>query len=451
MAATLGILGICLLFSGVRVTSSAMSVTIAAKQYKIARGDDVVIPCAFTPQPAAESVRITWTVAPDVAGDPAIKILSFNSPTQYNPNPNPPKVQTKYKGRVILKQDIAGGKADLQLLKVTSADNHFYECGVENVDNEEDGGSATTSLIVLVAPSTPVCKVEGTLEYSQDVKLSCRSEEGTPAPVYKWQRYDTNNRPQPNPDKATDLNGVLSLYNITKETSGFFTCTSTNEIRSASCNLTLAVMPPSMSMASVGGIVGAVVAVAVVIGAICICCYCCRRKEKPEEYAMGTPEGEEFTDKDPEGKEDGPETLVSYEEERRVKSADRLDPEDNRSERSYDRRSDYTDRRDDHSDRRERYDRDERYDDRRDRDRYSDRNDRYDDRRDRYDDQRGRDDDRRGRDDDRRGRDDDRRGRDDDRRGRDDDHYDSDRYSERYDSRDRPPSVPPNKPKEPRI
>ncbi|CAM4507113.1 unnamed protein product [Leuciscus chuanchicus] len=420
MAGTLGILGICLLFSGVRVTSSAISVTSPAKEYKIARGDNVTIPCKFAVQPVGDSVQISWTAVADVLGDPAIKILTFNSLGST-------KVQTKYKGRATLLQDVPTGKADLQLLRVTSADTRVYECGVENLSNEEDGGSATAKLIVLVAPSPPICKIEGKAEYYQDVKLTCVSEEGTPTPTYKWQRYDTKNILQPNPPKATDVNGALALFNITKETSGFFICTSTNEIRSAKCNLTLAVMPPSMSMASVGGIVGAAVAVVVVIGIICICCYCCRRKEKPEEYAMGTPEGAEFTDKDPEGKEDAPEELVSYEEERRVKSTNRLDLPDDRSERSYDRRSDYTDRRDDPSDRRERYDRDERYDDRRDRDRdrYSDRNDRYDDRRD--------------------------RDRYDDRRSRDDDHYDSDRYSERYDSRDRPPSVPPNKPKDVRI
>lgn len=37
--------------------------------------------------------------------------------------------------------------------------------------------------------------------------------------------------------------GVLSLFNITKETSGFFICLSKNDIGSASCNFTLAVMP----------------------------------------------------------------------------------------------------------------------------------------------------------------------------------------------------------------
>lgn len=42
--------------------------------------------------------------------------------------------------------------------------------------------------------------------------------------------------------------GVLSLFNISKETSGFYICTSSNKIRSATCNLTLAVMPRETSL-----------------------------------------------------------------------------------------------------------------------------------------------------------------------------------------------------------
>ncbi|CAM4661246.1 unnamed protein product [Leuciscus chuanchicus] len=121
----------------------ATSVTIPQKQYKIARGDNVTIPCRFTPpQPAGDSVQISWTAAPDVSGDPAIKILTFNSPGSV-------KVQTKYKGRANLLGDIPSGIADLQLLRVTSADTQVYECGVENLSNEEDGASAMTSLVVL--------------------------------------------------------------------------------------------------------------------------------------------------------------------------------------------------------------------------------------------------------------------------------------------------------------
>lgn len=39
------------------------------------------------------------------------------------------------------------------------------------------------------------------------------------------------------------VKGVLSLFNISTETSGYYICTSSNKIQSASCNLTLSVMP----------------------------------------------------------------------------------------------------------------------------------------------------------------------------------------------------------------
>ncbi|NP_001108577.2 glycoprotein A33 (transmembrane), paralog a precursor [Danio rerio] len=448
MADTLRLLGFILLSAGLHVASAAIVVDIPQKQYKVARGDNATLPCAFTPPPPAGSTtEITWKATPDVPGSPMIDIIKFNSATGM-------KVYKNYKGRAGLTFDLTKGKADLQLVRVTSADNRTYECHVD-VQEEEDGTlSDTANLIVLVAPSTPKCTIEGKTEYFQDITLTCKSEEGTPTPTYKWQSYDVLNNPRPNPLKATDVNGVLSLYNISKDTSGFYVCTSTNEIRSAKCNLTMAVMAPSMSMASTAGIIGAAAGALVLLLVIIICCCCCRRKKnKEEEYAMGTPEDGEFTDKDPEEQDEH----VRSEQERPVKSADRRDVQDERSERSYDRRSDYDDRRDPNTSQRD--DRDDRYNDRRDRyddkrDRSDDRQERYDDRRerngdrqDRYDDRRDRNDDRRDRYDDRY---DDRRDRYDDRRDRHDDRYDSDRYSDRYDSRDRPPSVPPNKPRDPR-
>ncbi|XP_043106922.1 glycoprotein A33 (transmembrane), paralog a [Puntigrus tetrazona] len=427
MEGTLGIFGICLLFAGVHMTSGT-TVNIPDPEYKIARGDNVIIPCTFTP--GNTIVSISWTAEPDVQGQSEIKVVD------YFITGNKMTVFKKYKGRASVVVDMAKGTANLQLQSVTSADTRAYECKVQDPDDEEGNLSDTAKLIVLVAPSTPVCSVVGKAEYFENIELTCRSEEGTPTPTYKWQIYSVSNVPKPLPPKATDLNGVLSLVNISMDTSGYYTCTSTNEIRSAKCNLTLAVMPPSMNLASTAGIIGAVVCVAVLLGIIVLICCCCRRRRKQaEEYAMGTPE--EFTDKDPEGRADERAEHVNQEEERRVKSADKRDPPDDRSEKSYDRRSDYddrreqyNDRRDDRGDRRERYDRDDR------RDRYDDRRDQYDDRHDRYDD--------------RRDRYDDRRDRYDDRRDRYDDRYDSDRYSDRYDSRDRPPSVPPNKPREPR-
>ncbi|XP_036400625.1 glycoprotein A33 (transmembrane), paralog a [Megalops cyprinoides] len=288
-----------------------------------------------------------------------------------------------------------------------------FECDVKIPGDDEGKTLATTRLVVLVAPSKPMCKIQGTAEYGQNINLTCVSAEGSPQPTYSWQRHNVQNIPQPLPAKATDKNGLLSLYNVSMETSGYYICTSRNKIRSEICNLTLTVMPPSMNIGSTAGIIGGSVAALLVLLIVIYCC-CCRKKEQPEEY--GVPEEVAFTDKEPIQKQG--------------------DPRDDRSERSYDRR----DRREEGSevngstiDRRERYD--DRGSD------YSDRRDRYDDRRDRYDDRRDRYDDRRDDYDDHRERYDDRRDRYDDRR----DDYDD--RSERYDDRDRPPSVPPNKPK----
>ncbi|KAI2668854.1 Cell surface A33 antigen [Labeo rohita] len=408
--------------------TSGITVNIPDKEYKIARGEIAMIPCTFTP--SATITTITWTAEADVPGEPEIEIASFFSLS------NKITVYKKYKGRANLDVDLKAGTTKLKLQSATSADTRVYNCKVQDSEDEEGSLSDTAKLVVLVAPSIPICNVVGKAEYFQNIELTCNSAEGTPTPTYKWQSHNVNNIPRPLPPKATDKNGVLSLFNISIDTSGYYVCTSANEIRSVTCNVTLAVMPPSMALstAATAGIIAVGAGALLLLGIVIFCCCCRRRREKDEEYSMGTPEGGEFTDKDPEGREDHHDEPVKYEEERRVKSADRRDPQDDRSERSYDRRSDYddrrdqyADRRDDRSDRRERYDRDDRYDDRR--DRYDDRRDRYDDRRDQYDD---------------------RRDRYDDRRDRYDDRYDSDRYSDRYDSRDRPPSVPPNKPKEPR-
>ncbi|KAA0722669.1 A33 antigen Glycoprotein [Triplophysa tibetana] len=411
--------------------SSIITVDIPQKEYKVARGDNATIPCKFTPQPSDMSLMVKWTAHALVQGNPEIPIASY-----LNPNTKPPTISTRYKGKATLKLDIPQGLANLQLIGVINTDTRTYECNVEIIGDEDGSQSDTANLVVLVAPSMPVCKIAGVAEYGQNINITCHSEEGTPTPAYKWQSHDVNNVPRPNPPKTTDQNGILSLYNISKDTSGYFICTSTNEIRSAKCNITLAVMLPSMNMASTFGILGGVAAAVIILGIIIFCC-CCRKKNKPEEYEMGEPEGGEFTDTDPKARADSPIEPVKYEEEPRVQNADRRDPPDDRSVKSNDRRSDYddrrdqySDRRDDRSDRRERYDRDDRYDDRR--DRYEDRSDRYDDRRDRNGDRYDRRDDR------------------DDRR----DQYDSDRYSDRYDSRDRPPSVPPsipsNKPRDQR-
>ncbi|XP_067258669.1 interferon-induced protein with tetratricopeptide repeats 5-like [Chanodichthys erythropterus] len=171
--------------NGVQETSSAMTVDIPQTIYKNARGDDATIPCKFTPQPPDSDIQISWTASPDVPGDPQISIVTYRSSTGFS------KVQRKYKGRVMLLQDISKGKADLQLLRTANADTRTVAKETKKpttekpqIKTEPSAGMYFTRL----PPSPPICLIQGVSEYYQNINLTCRSEKGSPPPTYKWQR-----------------------------------------------------------------------------------------------------------------------------------------------------------------------------------------------------------------------------------------------------------------------
>ncbi|XP_024299454.2 cell surface A33 antigen [Oncorhynchus tshawytscha] len=431
----------------------ALQVSIPQRTYEFARGDNITIPCSFKPKNSINKlVVISWLAEADKPGEPEVSVLTSYSTGELD-------TSDRYEGRASLEQDLAKGVANLKLSSIGLQDNRLFECRVAIPKDDEGQLADTTRLVVLVAPSVPVCKIDGKAEYFQNINLTCQSEEGSPLPTYKWQGYDVRNMPRAPAPRTTDKDGVLSLFNLTMESSGYYVCTSTNKIRSAKCNLTLSVMPPSMALGSTAGIIGGVVVGVLVLLIILIYCCCCRKKKgKAEEYAMGVPEGEEFHDDKPvvNGEVRQTRSKEGDDEDHPPKIVDRRDQYKERSEKDYDdRRSDYDDRRSDYGDRPPKIvDRRDQYKERSEKD-YDDRRSDYDDRRSDYGDRRSDYDDRRERHDDRRDQDD----RYSDRR----DQYDrdrvydersdggrySDRYDEPYDDRDRPPSVPANKPAKP--
>ncbi|XP_068586707.1 cell surface A33 antigen-like [Cebidichthys violaceus] len=430
MMSTLTLLSLVL--SGV----GAIEVNIPKEMYEFARGDNITLPCTFKPKTAPTKntlVIITWSGEAEGIEPDETQILTYYSINEVT------DIKSQFEGRVSLDVDIATGKANLKLYSIRLADNKEYKCLV-NIPKDDEGNLAdTTILVVLVAPSTPICEIQGKAQYGQNINLTCLSKEGSPKPVYSWKSEDVRKAPRVPDPRTTDKGGILSLYNISKDTSGYYTCTSANKIRSAMCNITLSVLPPSMNIGSTAGIIGGVAALLVVI-IVVICCCCCRKKKKEEEYAMGVRE-EEYSDKQPvrNGESriaDGQEDDRGHDDSSVRHPVEGSDHYEERSERDYKTRSDYDDPRSDYDDRRSDYD-DRRSD-------YTDRRSDYDDRRSDYTDRRSDYDDRRERYSDRNERyDDDRRN--DDRRDRRND--DDDRYDEPYDDRDldRPP-VPANKP-----
>ncbi|XP_017159613.1 cell surface A33 antigen-like [Poecilia reticulata] len=414
---------LCVVWSAV----AAIKVDIPKDQYEFARGDNITLPCTFQSALSSPALAVvTWS-------DEANVIITY-----YHPN-GVTDIKPEYQGRVSVDANVNGGtgKADLKLSSITMADNKKYECQVQIPRDNVGKDADTAALTVLVAPSKPICKIEGTASYGQNISLICYSEEGSPPPTYKWNSYDAQNNPRVLPPKTTAKEGTLSLYNITKETSGFYICISENKIRSASCNLTVTVLPPTMmNIGSTAAIIGAAI-VAVILLIVIIYCCCCRKKnDDKENYAMAPVADEESVQNGEKSKHD--DSSVN-------KAANPRDDYEERSERNYDRQSDYDDRRSDYDDRRSDYnDRRKDYDDRRSDydDRRSDYNDRrkdYDDRRSDYDDRRSDYNDRRSDYDDRRSDYDDRRSKPGDRNERyDDERRYNDRRGPRSDDRDRP-------------
>ncbi|XP_035532690.1 cell surface A33 antigen-like [Morone saxatilis] len=272
----------------------SVEVSIPQKNYEVVSGDDITMTCSFVPARTDYSnLVLTWEAYPVKPGDTIKSVATYFLNSVVN-------IPPAYEGRAFMEVDLHQKVSTLRLTKVTMQDSRSYQCSVKIPDDDEGTPAATTSLLVLVPPSPPVCSIQGKAEYWENINLTCKSEEGSPTPVPVWKSYSVNNIPRQFPVKTTEKDGVLSLFNISREMSGFFICTSTNRVGSASCNLTLAVMPPSMmNIGSTAGIIGGVLAGLVFLGILIFCC--CRKKGKDAEGAPG----EVFYDRDaPEAEEE---------------------------------------------------------------------------------------------------------------------------------------------------
>uniref|UniRef100_A0A672R3P9 Cell surface A33 antigen-like n=2 Tax=Sinocyclocheilus grahami TaxID=75366 RepID=A0A672R3P9_SINGR len=419
--------------------SFGLEVKMSQATMEVARGDDVTLTCNFKPKsPKNDLIVITWTGDADETSGEKVIFGNYYSYGKVDIGPD-------YQGKAVIETDLDAKTSKLTLKQVTLKESRRIRCFVQ-IPGDIEGKTADTSfLLVQVAPSQPLCKVVGTAEYGHNISLTCVSEEGSPTPTYKWERYNVKNVPQAFPLKTTEKDGVLSLVNVSMETSGYYICLSSNKVGSAKCNMTLTVMPSSMNLATIGIVAGCIAGVTVLIIVI-ICCYRKRKqKQKPKDYEMQNPMVEYHDNPPLENTEDGNTDIMAITEEgtdkactddlknhfdyRRGSRDDLGDPDDRRGSR--DGLRDPDDRRGSRDELRDRYD-DRRgsRDDLRDPD---DRRGSRDELRDRYDDRRGSRDDLRDPDD-RRGSRDDLRDRYDERRGSRDDLRD--RYDERRGSRD---------------
>ncbi|KAA8577919.1 hypothetical protein FQN60_000100 [Etheostoma spectabile] len=118
---------------------------------------------------------------------------------------------------------------------------------------------------------------QGKAEYGQNINLTVCPRKGPRHRLY-LEKSRCQEQPRAFPPRTTDQGGILSLFNISKETSGFFICTS--QTRSA-----LLLQPHPRSNAAfhehclTAGIIGGVIAALIVLIIVIYCC-CCRKRKR---------------------------------------------------------------------------------------------------------------------------------------------------------------------------
>ncbi|KAM4701363.1 cell surface A33 antigen [Discoglossus pictus] len=294
---------------------SAIVVQTPTKVIESARGQSATLPCKYQTTAVRTSGSAEWRRFPSMD---EVTTCFFNDITTNG---------TAYEGRVSFSGNVNVDDATIKIKELRMEDNGTYQCDITIPRDRVGTPFATLDLIVLVAPTVPSCAIVGTAEYGQVITLTCVSSEGSPLPQYKWESYTPQNVPRQLPLTSETVGGSLTLKNISMDTSGYFICTSTNKVGAESCNLTLAVMPPSMNIGFYAGIIGGSVAGIIVIGIIAYCC-CCRDKEGKDDYEMA--------DRDQEEEEEGEGEEVNV-PQKRAPPPQRYDMNDDEDEEEDDR------------------------------------------------------------------------------------------------------------------
>uniref|UniRef100_A0A668UWU2 Ig-like domain-containing protein n=1 Tax=Oreochromis aureus TaxID=47969 RepID=A0A668UWU2_OREAU len=142
------------------------------------------------------------------------------------------------RGRVAFAGEYLKGDASLLISDLSLTDSGEYSCKVKTGPRYH---WSTISLTVLVKPSRPQCWMEGKFLEGSDVKMSCKSTDGSDPIHYKWEKVLDEGKYV---DKLPPLTlidfktpEIVALRNLTKDNAGLYKCTASNDVGEESCTV----------------------------------------------------------------------------------------------------------------------------------------------------------------------------------------------------------------------
>lgn len=249
----------------------ALEITSQIKYYYVARGSSVTLHCEVVRGSGdVGSTEIEWNIIPPNRDKDEEIIIWYTGGIVYD-NLYPPLKQRAH----FASPQPQVGNASLTITDLKLTDSGTYQCKVKILP-----GIAIKNMIVSVMekPSKPVCSVDGEAVAGEDLKLRCRSSQGTPPLDYRWAK------PSGSPLNAfvDTLTGDLYLKKISEHECGTYLCKVQNLVGTKECEVALDLTLLPHKNDGPGKIAAAVVSVVVVIAVVIRTVFWYRRKKRNE-------------------------------------------------------------------------------------------------------------------------------------------------------------------------
>eukprot|EP00063_Salmo_salar_P094640 XP_014069475.1 PREDICTED: immunoglobulin superfamily member 11-like isoform X2 [Salmo salar] len=238
----------CLVLFCMEVSVRALDVTVTQSSIQVARGQAAILPCSFSTSAALNNLNIIWMVIPLSNANQPEQVIIYQGGQVFS-------LANHLNGRVGFVATMPSTSASIFINNTQLSDTGTYQCLVNNLPDRGGRNIGVIGLTVLVPPSVPSCRVQGTLDVGADIMLMCSSEEGIPTPSYAWVKLESLPK-LPHTAMQDQMQGTVTLRNISTSTSGLYQCTASNAIAKSTCLLNLQVVAPQPQ--SVGLIAGTI-------------------------------------------------------------------------------------------------------------------------------------------------------------------------------------------------
>uniref|UniRef100_A0A452RYY3 Immunoglobulin superfamily member 11 n=1 Tax=Ursus americanus TaxID=9643 RepID=A0A452RYY3_URSAM len=214
--------------------AASLEVSESPGSIQVARGQAAVLPCTFTTSAALINLNVIWMVIPLSNANQPEQVILYQGGQMFDGAP-------RFHGRVGFTGTMPATNVSIFINNTQLSDTGTYQCLVNNLPDRGGRNIGVTGLTVLVPPSAPHCQIQGSQDIGSDVILLCSSEEGIPRPTYLWEKLD-NTLKLPPTATQDQIQGTVTIRNISALSSGLYQCVASNAIGTSTCLLDLQVI-----------------------------------------------------------------------------------------------------------------------------------------------------------------------------------------------------------------